>query len=98
MDVLVAIEHGADLVEEVDVEGLCSFAMEQMNLPVNAEVIAPDVAAAQSDDYGTSIVEEFELLLVHGILHLCGMDHVEDDEAEVMESREKEILAAWRAR
>ena len=151
MDVLVTVEHGNDLVEEVNVEGLCTFAMEQMELPAHAElsvtfvsndemarlnkeyrgmegptdvlsfecdniddevsqavgedapyelgdiVIAPDVAAAQSDDYGTSIVEEFELLLVHGILHLCGMDHMEDAEAEAMEAREQEILQAWRA-
>jgi probable rRNA maturation factor len=32
------------------------------------------------------------LLLVHGILHLMGMDHAEDDEAEAMEKREQELL------
>ena len=61
-------------------------------------IIAPDIAAAQSSDYGTSVVEELELLLVHGMLHLFGWDHIEDAEAEKMEAREKDILAAWRAR
>lgn len=61
-------------------------------------VIAPDVAAAQSGEYGTSIVEEIELLLVHGMLHLCGWDHMKDAEAEAMEAREQEILMKWRAR
>ncbi len=32
-------------------------------------------------------------LVVHGVLHLLGFDHVSDDEAEVMEARERAILA-----
>ena len=37
-------------------------------------------------------------MLVHGLLHLCGYDHIQDDEAEVMEGREKELLTAWSER
>lgn len=59
-------------------------------------IIAPDVARAQCETYGNTFQQEIELLLVHGLLHLCGYDHIEDDEAEVMEAREKELLAAWR--
>ena len=59
-------------------------------------VIAPDVARAQCDEYGNSFIDEIELLLVHGILHLLGYDHIEDSEAEIMEAREKEILNAWK--
>ena len=59
-------------------------------------VIAPDVAERQTREFGTSFEEEVSLLLVHGTLHLCGYDHVEDAEASVMEAREDAILAAWR--
>ena len=59
-------------------------------------VIAPDVAERQTQEFGTSFEEEISLLLVHGTLHLCGYDHVEDAEASVMEAREDAILAAWR--
>lgn len=31
-------------------------------------------------------------MLVHGLLHLLGYDHIEDDEAEVMEAREDALL------
>ena len=61
-------------------------------------VIAVDVAMRQTEEFGTTFQEEIELLLTHGLLHLCGYDHIEDDEAEVMEALERRILAAWRSR
>lgn len=61
-------------------------------------IIAPDVAETQSQEYGNSLEQEISLLLVHGLLHLCGYDHIEDDEAEVMEAREAELLREWSER
>ncbi len=58
-------------------------------------IIALDVAEAQTARYGTTLEGEVSLLLTHGLLHLCGYDHIEDDEAEVMEAREAELLSAW---
>lgn len=58
-------------------------------------IIAPDVAAAQCTEYGTTFEQEISLLLVHGLLHLCGHDHVQEKEALEMEALEKEILSAW---
>lgn len=59
-------------------------------------VICPEVLAKQAPEYGNSEREELELLLCHGCLHLLGYDHIEDDEAEIMQAREHEILSAWR--
>ncbi|MCD8316265.1 MAG: rRNA maturation RNase YbeY [Eggerthellaceae bacterium] len=61
-------------------------------------IIAPDVADAQRMEYGTSFDEEIRLLLVHGLLHLCGYDHIVDEDAEKMEQRETDILKAWAER
>lgn len=61
-------------------------------------VIAPDVASRQMHEFGTTFEEEISLLVVHGLLHLCGYDHIEDDEAEAMEQREAEVLEAWSKR
>lgn len=58
-------------------------------------MIAPTVAAAQAPQYGNTFEEEMSLLLVHGCLHLLGYDHIDDEEAEVMESHERDILQAW---
>lgn len=57
-------------------------------------IIAADVARAQTQQYGTTPAQELCVLLVHGLLHLCGWDHVHsDEEAEEMEARERELLA-----
>ena len=58
-------------------------------------VIAPDVAEAQAPTYGLSFSDEMSLLITHGLLHLCGYDHMEDDEAQVMEARETELLSEF---
>lgn len=58
-------------------------------------IIAPDVARNQAEEYGNSFLQEIELLLCHGLLHLLGYDHIEDEDAEIMEAREKEILELW---
>ena len=56
-------------------------------------VIAPDVAEEQAPSYGLSFADEVSLLLVHGTLHLCGYDHLTDEEASLMEERETRILS-----
>ena len=61
-------------------------------------IIAPDVAERQTAEFATTFEEEVSLLLVHGLLHQCGYDHVVDEEAEVMEAREAELLRAWAER
>ena len=47
-------------------------------------VIAPDVAEAQAPSYGLSFADEMSLLITHGLLHLCGYDHMEEGEALAM--------------
>ena len=60
-------------------------------------IIAPDVARAQAQELHEALSDEIELLVVHGVLHLCGYDHIEDGEAALMEKKQQELLALWRA-
>ena len=55
-------------------------------------VLAPAYVARQAADFGTTEADEFRLLLVHGLLHLLGHDHLDEDEAEAMEALEEELL------
>jgi len=55
-------------------------------------VICPEVAARNAPAHAGSYDDELALLLVHGILHLLGMDHEDEEEAVVMEALEQELL------
>ena len=60
-------------------------------------VAAKNVAEGVHDDRVQTFDDELALLVVHGILHLMGMDHEDDDEAAAMEAREKDLLEKFRA-
>jgi probable rRNA maturation factor len=56
-------------------------------------VICPKVAERNAPDHAGTYEDEMALLIVHGVLHLLGMDHMDDEEAAEMERRESELLA-----
>ncbi len=56
-------------------------------------VICPAVAARNAVDHEVPEDDEVALLVVHGLLHLLGMDHETSREAEAMERLERELLS-----
>jgi probable rRNA maturation factor len=56
-------------------------------------LICPAVAYRNAPEHAGTYEDELALLLVHGLLHLMGMDHQEDEEAEEMEAKERELLS-----
>ena len=59
-------------------------------------VICPQFAAKQAVSH--SVADEISLLTVHGVLHLLGFDHVEEEEHKVMFGLQDKTLAEWRAK
>ena len=55
-------------------------------------VLSQDHIISQAKEYGHSVKREYAFLIVHSLLHLTGYDHMEDDEREVMEERQKVIM------
>jgi probable rRNA maturation factor len=55
-------------------------------------VVCPAVAARQAPEHAGSYDDEVALLVVHGVLHVLGMDHAEPAEAAAMQARERELL------
>ena len=59
-------------------------------------VICPSVVCGNAAAAGVAFEDEMARMVVHGILHLMGRDHVVDAESELMEQRERESLAMVR--
>ncbi len=57
-------------------------------------VVSVDKVYEQADSYGHAPLREFAFLVAHSMLHLLGYDHMEEEEAKVMERKQEEILTA----
>jgi probable rRNA maturation factor len=75
-----------------------AFAMKEGEWPeiqpqlLGDVVISVDTAKKQALDLGHSLNKELAILLVHGILHLIGYDHMRPSEAKKMQALENKIL------
>jgi len=54
--------------------------------------LAFGVVSREAKEQEKSVAAHTSHLLVHGLLHLAGFDHMTDAEAKIMEARETEIL------
>ncbi|HAJ01778.1 MAG TPA: rRNA maturation RNase YbeY [Brevundimonas sp.] len=56
-------------------------------------ILAFGVCSREAADQGKPLAHHLSHLVIHGLLHLQGHDHQDDGEAEVMEARERTLLA-----
>jgi probable rRNA maturation factor len=77
-----------------------SFTADNADLPTELAlalgdiVICGPVVEREALEQGKDIGHHWAHLIVHGALHLLGYDHESEDDAEIMESIERKILAA----
>ncbi|HOZ36561.1 MAG TPA: rRNA maturation RNase YbeY [bacterium] len=75
-----------------------SFVFDQSkNNLVGEIIICLPVAKSQARALGHSLQQEVYRLLIHGLVHLCGYDHLKAREAVVMENIEKKLLSLYLA-
>lgn len=55
-------------------------------------ILSKPRAQLQADEAGHTLEAEIQLLIVHGMLHLLGYDHVEEEDKREMWAHQKEIL------
>lgn len=66
--------------------------------PDTGELILGDIIISvpkvleQAEEYGHSIKREYAFLITHSMLHLFGYDHMESEEAAIMEHKQRKIL------
>ncbi len=79
-----------------------TFALEDGETIKNPEIrvlgdiyISIPVAYEQAEIYGHSRIREVCFLATHGILHLLGYDHMDEEEEKIMFSHQEELLNAY---
>lgn len=60
--------------------------------PLGEVIVSYPQAERQAEERGGRLEHELTLLVVHGVLHLTGHDHLESYEMELMQSREQAVL------
>ena len=92
MQELNAEHRGKDSTTDV-----LSFPMEApfteqsiFGMPLGSIIIAESFVKEKAVEHGHTVQDELSLLFIHGMLHLLGFDH-EDDNGE-MRAREKELI------
>lgn len=65
---------------------------EDKTLYIGEIIICREVMAEQAVEYEHSEKRELAFLTVHGLLHLLGYDHIDEDMRKVMRAKEDEIL------
>lgn len=78
--------------QELEMVGDADAEEPQEPLVMADIVICPAVLERQAVEQNKPFVDHLAHLLVHGVLHAQGYDHLNEEEAEVMEGRETEIL------
>ncbi len=80
---------------------------DEMPILLGDVVVCPAVAARQapahagdpaepgSPKHSGSLADEIALLVVHGVLHVLGLDHAEPAETEAMQAKERDLLARF---
>ncbi len=65
----------------------------ELNLPLLGDlVICAPIVAREAEEQNKSLEAHWAHMIIHGLLHLLGHDHIADNEAEIMEQLETDIL------
>lgn len=78
-----------DFLEEAFEE---CFNLDTGELMLGDIVISAEKVLEQAESYGHSVERELAFLTAHSMLHLMGYDHIEPEEAAIMEKKQEEIL------
>ena len=87
----VPFELPSDFSVAEEMEADC-FQPDSGELILGDIILSCDRILEQAESFGHSIRREYAFLIAHSMLHLCGYDHMEPDEASVMEEKQNHVL------
>lgn len=66
----------------------------ELEYPLLGDVIlCPSVLAVESEQLNTPLIAHWSHIVIHGVLHLLGYDHIKEEDAPIMQSLEIKLLA-----
>ena len=82
------------MLDEDEIEAIQTGDFTAPEIMLGDIILAYGVCAAEAKDKGVELPDHATHLVIHGMLHLLGHDHIEDVEAETMEALEVKALAS----
>lgn len=74
----------------------CLTELEGKYIFLGSIVLCDDKIRAQAEEFGHSEEDERDYLIIHGLLHLFGYDHMNDADKKEMRDMEKSILFLYK--
>lgn len=82
------------MLDDAEWEALLSGTYDAPEIMLGDIILAYETCAAEATEKDIAVAHHATHLVIHGMLHLLGHDHIEDDEAELMEALEVKALAS----
>ena len=82
------------MLDDEELDALITSTYDAPEIMLGDIILAYETCAAEAAEKGISIAHHATHLVIHGMLHLLGHDHIEEDEAELMEALEVKALAS----
>ena len=70
----------------------CSTSLEGRYILIGSIVLCREKIIAQAKEYGHTVQREITYLIVHGLMHLFGFDHMTEEDKKEMRTKEKQAL------
>lgn len=86
------IDRATDVISFALLDDAEPFEWEMEEVELGDIFINVDAVKRQAKEYGHSEIREASFLFTHGLLHLLGYDHMEEEEEKVMFALQDEIL------
>ena len=72
---------------------MCRTEMDGKYIFIGSIVLCDEKIKSQAKEFGHSAVRERNYLIIHGLLHLLGYDHMTEEDKREMRAKEKEVMA-----
>lgn len=82
------------MLDDDEIDALLDGTYNAPEILLGDIILAYETCAAEAAEKEISIADHATHLVIHGMLHLLGHDHIEDEEAEAMEALEVKALAS----